>query len=441
MTSRPRPSARCATERRTPRRAASALVLLLVLLLASGCLEAVGGSTREPDAGAPPRAPDLRAQVQQLLDRRARAVREGDERAFVRQLGRGDGLRVRQLRWFRSVTQLPWQRFDYEVLDTDWDTRPVARWGRTVLVPTIVHRTRLRGFDRRVVERDVGLAVSFDGERPLIVSDRDAAGRLMLHGTPAPWDLTAVQVRRAPGVLGVFDEDTVAAAPRLLAAVSDGLASLERALPFRGPGRVVVYHVRDRRALDTVTDVPGGSLDLLGALTVPTYSRPEISPVASVRMLVLPVSVEAGEPFLGRLVRHELAHVALGPRDDGAPTWLSEGLAEYVGASALPRAQRQIPTVAVRRAQQPPRGMPSSRSFNGPDQDWHYALSWMALDHVAATAGEPALWSLLEAFEARPAGPDDEGVDRVLRAELGYDAAGLARRAAARIRDLYGPGA
>lgn len=441
MTSRPRPTARCTTERRTPRRAASALVLLLVLMLGAGCLDGVATAPQEVDAGASPSAPDLRAQVQRLLDRRARAVREGDERAFVRQLGRGDGLRVRQLRWFRSVTQLPWQRFDYEVLGTDWETRPIARWGRTVLVPTVVHRTRLRGFDRRVVERDVGFAVSFDGDRPRIVSDQDAAGRAMLRGTPAPWDLTAVQVRRAPGVLGVFDDRTVAAAPRLMAAVSDGITVLGRSLPFRWPGRVVVYHVRDPRVLDTVTDVPGGSIDLLGALTVPTYSRPEISPVASVRMLVMPVSVEAGEPFLGRLVRHELAHVALGVRDDGAPTWLSEGLAEWLGASAVPRAQRQIPTVAVRRAQQPQQGMPSSASFNGRDQDWHYAVSWMALDHVAATAGEPALWSLLEAFEARPAGPDDEGVDRVLRAELGYDAAGLARRAASRIRDLYGAGA
>ncbi len=457
MTSRGLPSPGCTTEPRPPGRrrrgARAGLVALLLAGLLTGLLSACLG--REDDVGAGdlrgalgdgsqagpapgPTEAGLVRRAQRLLDARARAVRTGDEAAFVRQLGPGPVFRARQLRWFRSVVQLPWQRFDYEVLDTTWDVPLARRWGEVVRVPTVVQRTRLRGFDARVVERDIGLAVSFDGPRPRVVGDRGPDGDPMLRGTPAPWDLTAVQVRRSPGVLGVFDARSVSDAPAVMAAVSDGIDALGPLLPFAWPGRVVVYHVSDPAVLASFTDVPGGSIDLLGALTFPTYSLPEVSPVASVRMLVLPTSVAAGEPFLGRIVRHELAHVALGERDDGAPTWFAEGLAEYLGAAPLARGEQQIPTVAVERATTPPEGMPGSESFNGPEQDWHYALSWMALDQVVQTRGGATLWRLLDGFEADPVGRGDRGQDRVLRRVLGYDSAELARRGAERIRSVYG---
>jgi hypothetical protein len=190
--------------------------------------------------------------------------------------------------------------------------------------------------------------------------------------------------------------------------------------------------------LDTFTEVPGGSVDLLGALTFPTYAAPGSAEQAGSRMLLLPSSVEAGQPFLGRIVRHELSHVAVGERDEGAPTWFSEGLAEYVGARVVPTAERRIPTVALRRAREPLAGLPGSRTFNGPEQDWHYALSWMAVDALVAAQGEEVLWRLLAAFDpvARP-GLDRRGAE-VLREVTGLSERRLARLAAQRITSLYG---
>jgi hypothetical protein len=155
-------------------------------------------------------------------------------------------------------------------------------------------------------------------------------------------------------------------------------------------------------------------------------------------MLLMPQSVQAGQPFLGRIVRHELSHVAIGVRDDGAPVWVSEGIAEYLGARDLPRAQRMVPTSALGRATGRVTGMPASRTFNDDDQEWHYALSWMACDYVAATAGEATLWRLVEAMHDGGDGTTDAQQDTVLRDVLGYDAHSLARRAAARIRTIYG---
>ena len=57
-----------------------------------------------------------------------------------------------------------------------------------------------------------------------------------------------------------------------------------------------------------------------------------------------------------------------------------------------------IPTGALARAAGDVAGMPSSSDFNDADQEWHYALSWMAVDYLCATYGEPKMWELMNAF-------------------------------------------
>ncbi|ROR91329.1 hypothetical protein [Nocardioides aurantiacus] len=424
-------------------RARVAAVLLALLLPLTACSDD-GPSQDVVGAPAAPSDPALtreqqRAQEQRILDQRARAVREGDLGLFLRRVDRSDPeLVARQTRYFRNLVQLPLARFEYVVQDRDWDARLLPRWGRDAQVPQVRLRMQLQDFDTRPVDRTVGFVFAWRGDRARIVSDRDGTGRPLFDGAPAPWDLTSIRVRERPGVLGVFDTSTVDVAPTVMGAVSRGIGEVDATVPFTWPGQVVVYHVRDAAVLDSFTDVPGGSIDLLGAMTFPTYSQPTVSPVASTRMLVLEGSVAAGQPFLGRIVRHELTHVALGTRDDGAPVWLSEGLAEYVGARTIPIDQRIIPTSAVDRARSADAALPASREFNGPEQEWHYALSWMACDYLAAAQGEEVLWRLVEAMHDAGRGTTDDEQDAVLRRVVGMDAAELARRAAARIRNLYG---
>jgi len=155
-------------------------------------------------------------------------------------------------------------------------------------------------------------------------------------------------------------------------------------------------------------------------------------------MLLMPSSVHAGEVFLGRITRHELSHIAIGVRDDGAPAWVSEGIAEYLGARDVPVSSRIIATSALARAQTTDAGMPQSKDFNGSEQEWHYALSWMACDYIAAEFGEGRLWELVDAMHNGGEGTKDADQDRVLDQVLGFDSNELARRAAARIRNIYG---
>jgi hypothetical protein len=392
------------------------------------------------DKGARVTAVEARTQEQRILDQRVRAVGERNLDLFLRRVDHGDkALMARQRRYFHNLVQLPLAGFGYRVLDRQWEgLTPAQRWGDDVHIPQVRLTMQLEGYDAVPVERTVGFVFSFRKGIAMIVSDRTSTGKPLFEGAPAPWDLTAITVREEPGVLGIFDRATRASAPTVTAAVRNGIDEIERALPFSWSGNVVVYSVQSSNVLASFTDVPGGALDHLGALTFPTYAGNSHSQVASTRMLVMPDSVRAGQPFLGRITRHELSHVAIGIRDDGAPAWLSEGIAEYLGAREIPLRDRIIPTAALSRAQTEHSGMPGTATFNNTDQEWHYALSWMACDYVADALGESRLWELVDAMHNGGQGTTDAEQDRVLQQVLGYDSRELALRAAARIRNLYG---
>jgi hypothetical protein len=420
----------------------AALVATLTLLFG---LVACGGADDDEsllgngqDAGVT--AAQARTQEQRILNQRVRAVRDRDLDLFLQRVDHGDqGLMARQRRYFQNLVQLPLAVLTYRVLDGKWEGQEVApRWGDDVDIPQILLTMQLEGYDAVPVERTVGFVFSFREGRATIVSDRTSTGKALFVGAPAPWDLTAITVREDGNVLGIFDRGMRASASTVTSAVRNGIDQIDRALPFSWAGHVVVYSVQSPGVLASFTDVPGGSLDHLGALTFPTYAGKDRSQVASTRMLMMPSSVRAGEPFLGRITRHELSHVAIGVRDDGAPAWVSEGVAEYLGARDIKQGDRIIPTSAVSRAQTEDDAMPITKTFNNTDQEWHYALSWMACDYIADTFGESRLWELVDAMHNGGDGTSDAEQDRVLQQLLGFDGSELSRRAAARIRNLYG---
>lgn len=388
------------------------LALVLSAALVVSC-----SSTTPARPGPQHRAAALRAIEQRVLDQRAQAIRRHDLSGFLRTVDRTDHRLVhRQRRLFANLAQLPLERFGYRVL---------AHGGvRSVM--------QLAGYDAWPVRHRVALRFGRVHGRVVVVGA--GPGR---H--PLPWQLTRIRVARAPGVLGVFDPTMWPHAREVMAAVAAGRRQVSAAVPFSWDDHVVVYCFADHRVLNAFDDVPGGgSITHLGAMTFPVYSAADGTRLAAMRFTVLPSSVRAGQPFLGRIVRHELTHVAIGSRDDGDPVWVSEGIAEYVGARPISRDQRRIPRIAVQRAREGVSSMPSSKGFNGPDQEWNYALAWMACDYIASTQGEARMWQLMTALHAYGKGTPDSRQDPVLRRVLGYDSHTLARRAAARILSIYG---
>lgn len=412
-------------------------VLLVALSLCFGLL--AGCSDDEPRTlrdGDPVTA----AEAQQVLDARADALRDGDLDGFLATLDSSDdGLLKRQRRYFANIQALPLETLRYTVLKSDWPAQLRAvGWDNAVTVPQVRVETQLEDYDTVPVRRITGFAFRRQQGRPVIVSELTGAGKQFPGSSPAPWDLVRVRVRNDGGTLQLYDSGTRARADEIGSVIRRGVADVQEGLPFAWDGRVVAYVFSKRPVLNSFEGVPGGNIRHLGAMTFPMYADLGQPVVAGIRFTLLPSSIRAGQPFLDRITRHELTHVAVGERDDGAPVWFAEGLAEWMGARSIAKRDRRIATVAVERARKGVEELPSSATFNGDDQAWNYAISWMACDYIAASRGADTLWQLMDALHAGGAGTTDDQQDIVLQQVIGMSGAELAAKAARRILRIYG---
>jgi hypothetical protein len=418
-----------------------AAVLAVTLLMLAGLVTGCSDSTNPVNPGPEITTGAVSAgEAQQLLDRRARAIRTGRLRLFLSTLDPTNAaLLGRQRRYFENMQQLPLQILSYTVLKSDWPSElAAATWGRYASVPQVSVSIQLRGFDAVPVRRITGFAFTRKNGKPVILSEVTGAGKQFPGSDPAPWDLVRIHVLATRGTLQLYDDGTWSESAVISSVLRRGIADVQPGLPFAWDGHVVVYVFSRQAVLDSFQGVPGGNLSHLGAMTFPMYAVLGQGTVAGTRFTLLPSSVRAGQPFLDRITRHELTHVAVGQRDEGVPTWLVEGIAEYMGARDLPKGERRIATSAVTRARAGVVDLPSSRSFNGPDQAWNYAVSWMACDYIAATQGPAKMWELMAALHNNGVGTSDADQNAVLQQVLGYDGPTLAYYAARRILNIYG---
>lgn len=380
------------------------------------------------------------ALAQRTLDRRAAAVRSGDLDAFLRELWTEDPAFVaEQTQYFRNLQQLPLEVFRYTV--------GLDEWGKGAVDPAIADRaflpqveltTRLAGFDDRPVHRLVGFTFVGGGGELLIAADDDADDQLLAGLGTAPWDLVPIEVRRTPRALVVLDRQSRRRADDIVRALSQGLRTVDGAVPADWDGRVVLYAVGSPEVISSLGDIPGGNVAGVGALAFPVLSTPGQRAIASYRVVLNPSMLSAEPLALRRLLTHELSHVALRERDDKVPVWLTEGIAEWVSVQGLRPQQVRISEAVVRRAQR--RGadaLPASADFNAADSEWNYALSWWAAEWIARNRGSQALWSLLEAMREPRGGTDDAEQERILKREAGVYSRQLAVRAARLIVDTY----
>ncbi len=368
-------------------------------------------------ASASPRAsttPDDRPRTRgALLTAYADAVLDRDRQRFAALLG-GDGdFREQQLRLYDNLQRLP------------------VRGLRLSVDGSQVTRTlRLGSYDDRAATSPAGFAVVVRSGHAVAVPDQ-------AHRATAPWDLTEIRAGVDGGALVVTDVADSDQLPRLLEAAHAAIVDDDKVIELSWSHTVVVYAFRDRAVTASYSQVPGGNPRHLGALTYPI--RDGSGEETGSRVAVLPAALEVGDAELRRVLRHEVTHVAVGALDDDVPTWLGEGLAEYVAAAPTPRRERRIATVALEQARGHAIAIPAD--FTSGDQTLHYAESWQACEYLASAKGAGVLWDLLQAMHRAAIGRDGGqgvGQDAVLRQVAGLDTSRLALRTGALIRRVYG---
>lgn len=343
---------------------------------------------------------------------------------------------ARDRRYFTAVTALPWAVFNFHVTTTPWPQQLIdPAWGSGAVLPQVEISTQLSGFDTTLITRTAGFGFVTRAGRTYIASDRTIHDHLFPGYQPDPWDVEAVTVVRSAYGIGVFDQGAIAQQKVVMAALGKAVAGVGSDLPYAWTRNVVLYAMTGSGFPTALTSTSGGDLRHLGAVT---YPLDPTAPGADSRVLLLDGALESGSADIARIIRHEVTHVALGDEATGVPLWLIEGIAEYEGAKAIPAAQRRIPAIAIQRARQKIRGLPATATFHDGDQDWHYAVSWMACQYIVQTGGEPLLWAVLDGMNNGGLGTTDLHQDLVLDQVLGMNSAQLAAHAIALIRSTYG---
>ncbi len=363
------------------------------------------------------------AAVQALLQRRATAVLRKDRRGFLATVDPlSAAFRGRQARLLDALHDVPLASWAYD-LDTDLERGHTAaldaRWG-TWWAPDLTLRYALKGFDERPTVQPQGLTFVRRGTRWYVGSDVDFA----TSGHPTTrdlWDGGPVVVVRGAACLVLSHPGN---APLARSLVSDCDAAVPRVTAVWGTAwsRKVVLLVPDTTA-ELARIVPdAGELGQIAAVATAELLDPSAGyhPVGD-RVLVNPSNFrELGSIGRRVVLTHEVTHVA-SRRATGAqvPTWLVEGLADYVGYQGVrvPLSLSAQELGAEVRAGRVPRALPVDAAFAGSRKDLAqtYEQSWLAVVLIARTYGQPAL---LRVYRDTGADPTDGSLGRALARDL-----------------------
>lgn len=358
-------------------------------------------------------APEVHRELDAVLQRRSDALLRHDEAGFLSSIDPAAPaeFRDRQLALFRNIAEVPLRSWDYDVQQAS--SGDPAR-------PEIQLSYAIDGVDAVPTRRPVDYGFA----------RRD--GRWYLADDPAtwhgPWDYGPCRVvRTAHGVI-IGHDGTGELSARLAAEVD---AAVEEVTRVWGPWRrqVGVLLPQSQEELSSLVGAEF-AVDGIAAVTVADEVDVSTKRVEGPRIVVnTDTAARLSDLSLRVVLQHEIAHVAArADTAEGAPMWLMEGFADYVGYrnSGLP-PERVAPDLRAQVSTgELPAGPPGESDFHqaGRRLDLAYQESWSLVDHLVRRIGEPRMVALYR----RIAGAGSAAaVDPALREIAGTDRASLLR--------------
>lgn len=407
----PTPALRQRSTGKLPGLIAVALVLQLVAQVAAVVVGPAGTDAARrptvapapvrgaPGAEAAARAARDRA-VRALLDARAAAVQSHDRAAFLATVWAGaPEFARRQGALFDALQAVPLASWQYE-LDPSTEQPPnptldakygAGRWW----APGVVLRYAIAQFDIEPTSATQHVTFVRDGDTWRLAADDDfdAVGQKTVR---ALWDFGPVVLRRGAHSLALGHPGSEQLLAQLTSTVDAAVPRVSAVWGTDWPQGVVVLVPDNQTELDRIL---GGTTDLAHIAAVATAELTDVGqgyhPVGD-RVAVNPPNFAKLGP-LGRQVvlTHETMHVATraatGP---DAPTWLVEGLADYVGYLGIPvpltTSARDLQTAV--RAGKVPDALPSDTQFGGGNVELAavYESAWLAFRLIVDTYGRDA---------------------------------------------------
>jgi hypothetical protein len=417
---------------------APAYLLVAGLTLLSGCSVGSGGASSStppltPGSGTTSSASQRpepyqptdadRTQIRTLLKHRAAAVLHHDEGAFMDTVDPADGGFVTQQRTlFANLAKLPVASMRYAVDDASGLPVADVSGADPTFRPTVVEQVRLSGVDDHPVGNPLeDTFVRRDGRwllgaesLPGSYDDEDAQSRPWAGGVP-------IAVASDGPMLVLVDADRARSAAALARTIDADIRTDAQVLGV-APTFHVLVDATSVGAVDKMNTVDDREA---AAVTMPVFgiSLDRYTSLAGIRIKINPDDAAqiVADPHV---VRHELTHYLTFRRLLGAPTWLKEGLAEYV--SVQPAAFGEVPVApgAVEHAVGLPHDLPTTAKW-GLDPDADYLVARAAVTYLAGKCGVAPLLALARAYRRIPGDDPDQKTDRVLRHALGLTRAAL----------------
>jgi hypothetical protein len=411
------------------------LSLVLVAIAVTGGLALHQSSDRA--VGSDKSAPstpgiDLAARaaaVDQVLTKRAQAVLQDNQAAFLADVDAGNkNLVARQRALFTNLRQFGFARIAYQQMSQQYDEAVTRKFGPSTYLVAIAMTYQIRGIDAGPVKAMLGYTFT---ERPdggwMLVSDTDLDKRLPRGSHQEAWDTGAVLVKRAPRVLVVVEKDQEALANSLLGKASSAVKAVTKSWPGGWNGAGVVIALDDKVVRGADYTAPKNAEDAIAMATWVYRTLPgEVSGEGQRADSYVVINPRNRSKVDARTLAHEFTHVATAPYGAYAPRWLVEGAATYVeflpmdGAEnlALDKYRLEVRTKYLGKA----RSLPADAVFFQ-QSDSSYPLSWLAVDYLFERFGGVEVGTLYQEMAAL--GSTQPERDRIMLEHVGMTEADL----------------
>ncbi len=390
-----------------------ALVAGLAILLTRGDSGAGGQQAQAGDVDAEARDKAVRS----ILDRRAGAVLDRDEKAWLADVDpRATDFRRAQQTVFANLAQVTFSSWDYELIGRDYDRPDLADDYRVPYhLPAILLHYAIKGYDLGPVARPQVLTFVQRGKRWYIASDSDADSDLPETGHADPWDRRAMVAREGDHVLVLADAEDKGRVGALVRVSDAAVSKVARMWPDGWRRKVVVVAVRDQRLIETYFRTELQTSDQVAAIAVPAFDTvpgwtPRDKPsyddkddaATRSRVILNPRYFEPGNDDNAVLLTHEVTHVATQTRTlAGAPTWLVEGIADYTAYRTLRPFSVTLPRSLRKEVDAGSVDLPTY-DFYQHDVPAHYLVGFLACAFVSDRYGEGTLRRYYRALAATP---------------------------------------
>ena len=431
--------------------AAALLVLAMVLLLVPVSERGEPVPRRSADPSEQARSSDRgevssrERKIRVLLDRRAAALRSRDLAAFMASVDPKAPVPFRrhQRALFHNLAEVPLARWFYELDSGGIASSPppatVPEPPGELWAPRVVLNYALAGVDTVPTRKAVSHLFARRGGTWYLTGGIAAGERQRLTWR-GPWDYGRCRVIVTDTGLVLGHDGNRELMRRVARIMKKSVTAVTEVWGPDWSGRVGVLLPASRSELRSLVG-PAFAVDGIAAVAIADRVNTVTDRVAGPRVVFnTATAAELSDTTLRVVLQHEITHIAARTDTvDGAPMWLLEGFADYVGYRGSGLSPEEIAPDLGRRVRQrgPPDGLPSDDAFQGSGSrmELAYQQAWSVVDFLARTVGERRVVGLYHRIAEEGASAD---VDEALRDIAGMSANELVRRWRDHLRHTFG---